>query len=204
VDGDGTIAPLDTLTVINWLNSRSHGPGPLVSPLDSLESPPWQLDTSGDNFVTSLDTLMVINWLNSKKKVVHGEGEAVLAPNNSSEFSVAPRNSGPLTASIVEAGADEAMRMLDCCAPMLQATGTDIGTEARTKSQSLRLPFPSSQNALPLSFRRRLQFSSERLVLRSATDITRLQIRAEATDSNEALDSCYALWPESSCGHRFG
>jgi hypothetical protein len=59
VNGDGVVAPIDALQVINELNSR--GSYSLKQPDDP--SPPY-LDVNGDNSVAPIDALLVINYLN--------------------------------------------------------------------------------------------------------------------------------------------
>jgi hypothetical protein len=58
VTGNGSVDPLDALTLINAINSRGAGPVP---------SPPvflGHLDPNADGVVDALDVLMVINQLN--------------------------------------------------------------------------------------------------------------------------------------------
>jgi hypothetical protein len=58
VINDGSVVPLDALTVINALNERGSGPLPTRTPTDPY------LDVTGDNMLSPLDALEVINWLN--------------------------------------------------------------------------------------------------------------------------------------------
>jgi hypothetical protein len=66
VDNDGSVSPLDVLSIINYLNVFGAGNVPAGSP------PPY-LDVNGDNQITPLDGLDVINFLN---RAGSGEGEA--------------------------------------------------------------------------------------------------------------------------------
>ncbi|MEI7461357.1 MAG: DVUA0089 family protein [Pirellula sp.] len=66
VDNDGSVSPLDVLSIINYLNVFGAGNVPAGSP------PPY-LDVNGDNQITPLDGLELINFLN---RVGSGEGEA--------------------------------------------------------------------------------------------------------------------------------
>jgi uncharacterized repeat protein (TIGR01451 family) len=64
---DGSVTPLDALTVINWLN----GPG---RP-ESIQSEA-ALDSTGDGHVSSLDALVIINFLTLQHATVEGEPRA--------------------------------------------------------------------------------------------------------------------------------
>ena len=61
VDGDGEVAPIDALLILNRLNSRT-----LRSANFSHETV-VKYDVSGDGYLTSIDALLVINHLNSVK-----------------------------------------------------------------------------------------------------------------------------------------
>ena len=65
VDNDGSVSPLDILSIINYLNVFGAGNVPAGSP------PPY-VDVNGDNLITPLDGLDVINFLN---RAGNGEGE---------------------------------------------------------------------------------------------------------------------------------
>ena len=69
VDGDGSVSPLDVLTIVNYLNAFGSGPV-------GTSSPPPYLDVDSDNFVSPLDALVVINFINSQNSG-QGEGEGV-------------------------------------------------------------------------------------------------------------------------------
>jgi hypothetical protein len=58
ITGDGTVDPLDVLTIINALNDR--GGGPVLTPPQFL----GHLDANANGVVDPLDVLMVINFLN--------------------------------------------------------------------------------------------------------------------------------------------
>jgi hypothetical protein len=72
VNGDGIVAPLDVLAIINHINEQ---PGP---PPVSFQSP--FLDVDGDDLITPLDALRVINFINSNSGV-QGEAEIGLPPS---------------------------------------------------------------------------------------------------------------------------
>lgn len=77
VDGDGTVAPIDALLVINRLNGDGAGRLPeRVSTDDSF------YDTNGDDFCTPIDALRVINYLNGDRS----EGERVAVPTRFANF----------------------------------------------------------------------------------------------------------------------
>ena len=60
VNGDGFVAPLDALLVINYLNSTGAGMVPNASPAPGA----GLVDVNGDKYVTAVDVLAVINHLN--------------------------------------------------------------------------------------------------------------------------------------------
>lgn len=61
VNGDGRVAAVDALQVINYLNSNQ----PRELTTSSLVSPPY-VDVNGDERVSALDALLVINFLNDR------------------------------------------------------------------------------------------------------------------------------------------
>lgn len=61
VDGDGTVTPLDPLTIINHINTRGIG---VVDPGEGEVG--GDLDVDGDGRVSPLDILIIINYLNSQ------------------------------------------------------------------------------------------------------------------------------------------
>jgi len=67
VNGDGTVAPLDALAIINDLNSNG------ARQLTGVASSAPYVDTNQDGVISSNDVLRIINFLNSR---VVGEGEA--------------------------------------------------------------------------------------------------------------------------------
>ncbi|MCY2990952.1 MAG: Ig-like domain-containing protein [Planctomycetota bacterium] len=85
VDGNGNVAPLDVLIIINYLNLTGVG-GEAEA---SLRGPPY-LDVDGDHHVTPSDVLTIIQELNflSGGIVEAGEGEAAVAPQ--AAMAVAP------------------------------------------------------------------------------------------------------------------
>jgi len=58
VDGDGIVAPIDALFIVNHLNLN------LPAVLPPINTTSVFLDVSGDNFVSPIDFLLIINWLN--------------------------------------------------------------------------------------------------------------------------------------------
>jgi hypothetical protein len=62
INGDGQLAPLDVLVLINEINASGGG---VLSPPAGAASPPPYLDPNGDNTLAALDVLLVINALNS-------------------------------------------------------------------------------------------------------------------------------------------
>ena len=71
VDGNGSVAPLDVLTLINYVNSHPGG-----TALPSVpEKPPRYYDVDDKGEVTPLDVLMVINHINA----LPSGGEAALS-----------------------------------------------------------------------------------------------------------------------------
>ena len=62
VDGDGLVAPLDALLIINELNTK--GAGQLPPPSDN--QPPPFLDVDKDDQLAPIDALLVINFLNTQ------------------------------------------------------------------------------------------------------------------------------------------
>ena len=77
VDGDGSVAALDVLYIINWINSNEAGPVPGPAP-DPTAPPVLFLDVSGDNIVSAGDVLEVINYINNRPAAGNplAEGEA--------------------------------------------------------------------------------------------------------------------------------
>jgi hypothetical protein len=70
VDGDGSIALLDALVLINEINL--NGAYLLPDPTRSFSPPPYY-DVNGDGYLTAVDVLVVFNYLNQEAEV---EGEA--------------------------------------------------------------------------------------------------------------------------------
>ena len=73
VDDNGNTAPLDVLTVINFINRNGAGPLPTPASPSSVEG--LYVDINGDDNCTPLDVLELINYINRQ---VHagGEGES--------------------------------------------------------------------------------------------------------------------------------
>ncbi len=88
-NGDGIVAPLDVLIVINELNRRINQPAELAPPTASL-SPPPHLDVNCDNQATPRDVLLIINFLNAA--IATREGEALPAQPTAQHWA----DAGPL------------------------------------------------------------------------------------------------------------
>ena len=73
VSGEGTIAPLDALLVINELNRA--GARMLDPPQAGTEPPPY-LDVNGDGMIAPIDALLVINALNARPAAASLQAEA--------------------------------------------------------------------------------------------------------------------------------
>jgi hypothetical protein len=75
VDGNGYVAPLDALIIINRLNSA--GSQTLPKPTGSQVPPPYY-DTNRDGRLEPVDALLVINFLNDPSRSAGGEGEPLM------------------------------------------------------------------------------------------------------------------------------
>jgi hypothetical protein len=67
VDGDGEVAPMDALVIINYINTNGSGP----VPSDAAADAPF-LDTTADNHIAADDVLAVLNqrhYLNLVEKI---------------------------------------------------------------------------------------------------------------------------------------
>jgi len=73
VDDNGAVAPLDVLTIINYINQ--NGAGDLSAPAAPSDVQHLYIDVNGDNDCTALDVLDLINFINSRAAGT-GEGEA--------------------------------------------------------------------------------------------------------------------------------
>jgi hypothetical protein len=104
VDGNGRVAPLDALIVINYLNA--HPDGSILPAMP--DAPPPYYDANGDNYGTAADVLTVINFLNAHDPTMAGEGEAGAVRMAVGEAVIeaslparkAPRNPGTAVAEI--------------------------------------------------------------------------------------------------------
>lgn len=74
-NGDGSISPLDVLTIINHLNQKSGGQN--IGDEESNGQSNDFLDANIDGSVSPLDVLTLINYLNSRSQ--SGEGESTLS-----------------------------------------------------------------------------------------------------------------------------
>ncbi len=77
-NGDGSISPLDVLTIINYINQNRGGQG--VDPEREDSQFNDFLDANTDGLVSPLDVLTLINYLNLRANV--GEGESGLSNSN--------------------------------------------------------------------------------------------------------------------------
>jgi hypothetical protein len=73
-NADGSVAPVDALVIINYINEK----GTIQLPVPPPTAIVFYYDTNGDGFVSPVDVLIVINLLNSTSLV--GEGEFSLPP----------------------------------------------------------------------------------------------------------------------------
>ena len=80
VTGDGTVAPIDVLALINTINAGSFA-DPLPPPtIDEL--PPHYLDPTGDGKLTPVDVLKVVNFINAQVGVNSAGGEFALSTSD--------------------------------------------------------------------------------------------------------------------------
>jgi hypothetical protein len=72
VDGDDTVAPIDALLVINYINSNASD----QIPASAQDGPPYA-DVDNDGFIAPKDALQVINYINARQRtsLPAGEGE---------------------------------------------------------------------------------------------------------------------------------
>ena len=85
VDEDGSVSPLDVLTLINQIN---RGLSSDVLPAPSAESRPAPFfDVDGDGRLTPLDVLIVINFINAQGS--NGEGESAIISETNKPFPIA-------------------------------------------------------------------------------------------------------------------
>jgi hypothetical protein len=81
VNGREGVAPIDTLLIINEINSRatSDPRTGLLRQFSQGQTPPVYYDVNNDGFVTAIDALLVVNYLNaftSQPQQQLGEGES--------------------------------------------------------------------------------------------------------------------------------
>jgi hypothetical protein len=82
-DGEGDIAPIDALLVINWINAHPNDP---LLPLSGSPASAGFVDVNNDNECTPIDALLVINYLNgaggsSEGETSDGAGGATTLPS---------------------------------------------------------------------------------------------------------------------------
>lgn len=87
VDGNGTVAPLDVLIVINSINRTGPGPVPDSAP-EAADGSFSFLDVNADNFVTPSDALGVIATINNS--AAGGVSLAAGEPSPSAAFDLSP------------------------------------------------------------------------------------------------------------------
>jgi hypothetical protein len=110
VNQDGSVTPIDSLLVINYLNATGSDP----SGSGEGESGNWKRDVNHDGNISPIDALLVINYLNRQQAVVpagEGEGEADSdSPLSPAAFSFMGQASGDTatTDSSIDAGATAA------------------------------------------------------------------------------------------------
>jgi hypothetical protein len=92
VNGDTSISSIDSLLVLNELNSV--GPRQLSPPSEG-DSPPPYLDTSGDGYATSIDALLVLNHLNSLPISAEAARSVAAVPVTSTEAPPAAADEQP-------------------------------------------------------------------------------------------------------------
>jgi uncharacterized delta-60 repeat protein len=97
VNGDGEVAPIDSLIIINQLNSV--GPGTLTG---APGNPAYYYDTNGDGLLTSLDSLLVLNALNASAQPQALPAVATAALGVA-DATTSPAGSNPLAAPSVVA-----------------------------------------------------------------------------------------------------
>ncbi len=107
VSGDGNVAPIDALLIINMINAT--GAGPLTPPSGTIAPPPF-VDVAADNFVAPNDVLAVINYINAHP--AHGEGELLASQPSppASDSSDAADLMGVLAADIYNGGGKRRLR----------------------------------------------------------------------------------------------
>lgn len=146
VDDDGTIAPIDALTVINYLNS--YGAGELPS-LPSSGSPKY-VDIDNDGVLTPSDALAVIIYLNT-----HGSGsvagEAATTPSTAS-YEPPVGSSQPGEPAQAEAAASDAEQDT-AISEVLAASSHDAALLELVGSSTADVVNHIAQQPLPLAFR---------------------------------------------------
>jgi hypothetical protein len=106
VDGDGIVAPIDVLKLINEINR--DGARELSRPNDLATY--W--DVSGDGFISPLDVLQVINVINSSASLAEGEGTAHAVIGAMNVDSLVPARNGLALARIISDGSSDQSRPL--------------------------------------------------------------------------------------------
>lgn len=75
IDGDGQVAPIDAILIVNLLNRKGSHLLP-IAPTGATAPPPFY-DTNGDGYVAAIDVLLVLNFLNGGGLLGLAEAEVV-------------------------------------------------------------------------------------------------------------------------------
>ncbi|MCY2991620.1 MAG: FG-GAP-like repeat-containing protein [Planctomycetota bacterium] len=134
VDGNGSVVPLDVLTIIIYINGRS---GDTSLPTDPAGVHPFY-DTNDDNACTPLDVLAVISYINSH---LAGFGEGEMAASTAEVTSLPSLVGAPFGAAV----------------PMFPAAA-ELWTEAASTALGKEFPRPAwLQGTSPREVARRMQ-----------------------------------------------
>ncbi len=168
VDGDGNVAPIDVLIIINELNSRRF--------IDSSGrffgapvGPHFYFDVSGDNFTSAIDALLIINALNS---VASAEGENV-------------RHHSELTAFEFALADDRLLSGVPSVKRENLAASGDRGAEKRNRLIPV-VPTGSLPATHPLGFGQSTTYGDERSEL---TRVVARSIQHTQHDTNQTTNS---------------
>lgn len=159
INGDGVIAPLDALMVINALNT-SGARNLTGSPLPrSFADPAW-LDADGDDVLTPSDALKIINYLNSRAvgeaqgeapapaapKVAQASTKTYVSPTIASSPTIAPEATevSPSTSTTITLQPGESVDL-----PLLDSGSTPISSVELSASASGESLSFSAASSLP-------------------------------------------------------
>jgi hypothetical protein len=142
VDGDGIIAPIDVLTLINNINSR--GTRGLRAAFPPTPTPPPYLDPTGDGWISPVDVLTVINYINAHgagpiAKAASGEGGPVapLEPATAVTLSASGLPAGATFTPATGVFAWTPSEMQGPGSYRVTFTATDDGTPSRSDSKTI-------------------------------------------------------------------